>query len=176
MNKFIALSFLVLGVGFYELSGGADFVPETRETAAPQVARAQSIDTVVQPRIQPASLVQAAPAPAQPNIQRASFTPSEPAAELPTIDLSKFSAPERTPEPQASAINEEPTEFVGDDIRRVTGTVVNMRSGPGTDYEVVAQLIEGDRAEVLIDDGTGWVQLRLQGGQTGWMADFLLTN
>ncbi len=34
MNRFIVLSFLVMGWGYYELSGGADFVPEQRPVVA----------------------------------------------------------------------------------------------------------------------------------------------
>ena len=33
MTKFIVASFLMLGWGFYEMSGGADFVPEVRPIA-----------------------------------------------------------------------------------------------------------------------------------------------
>lgn len=39
MGKFIFGTFLVLGLAFYQLSGGADFVPESRAPADPQVAR-----------------------------------------------------------------------------------------------------------------------------------------
>jgi len=42
VNRFIVLSFLVMGWGYYELSGGADFVPERRPetvaTPAPELA------------------------------------------------------------------------------------------------------------------------------------------
>ncbi len=42
MNRFIMLSFLVMGWGYYELSGGADFTPERRPetvaTPAPELA------------------------------------------------------------------------------------------------------------------------------------------
>ena len=63
------------------------------------------------------------------------------------------------------------------DVRTVSGSLVNMRSGPGTDFEVVEQLRRNTRVEVLTDAGNGWVQLRtLDGNATGWMADFLLSG
>lgn len=63
------------------------------------------------------------------------------------------------------------------DIRSVKGTLVNMRSGPGTDYDVVDQLEQATEVEVLTDAGNGWVELRpLDGGTTGWIAEFLLTG
>ncbi|MDW4500544.1 SH3 domain-containing protein [Sulfitobacter sp. D35] len=65
----------------------------------------------------------------------------------------------------------------GADIRQVTGTLVNVRGGPGTDFEVVGQLSEGAPVEIIRDNGAGWVQMRpVDGGETGWMADFLLSD
>lgn len=63
------------------------------------------------------------------------------------------------------------------DIRSVTGTLVNVRSGPGTEFPVVNQLERGARIEVIGDNGSGWVELRpVEGGPSGWMADFLLSS
>ncbi len=62
------------------------------------------------------------------------------------------------------------------DIRRVSGNTVNMRSGPGTDYEKVGRLSKGTQIAVLEEPGNGWVKLEvLATGETGWMADWLLT-
>ncbi len=61
------------------------------------------------------------------------------------------------------------------DIRSIAGDVANMRSGPGTDFEAVDQLTRGTDVEVL-DRRGAWVELRdLSTGQTGWMADWLIT-
>lgn len=63
------------------------------------------------------------------------------------------------------------------DIRTVSGNSVNVRGGPGTEYDVVTQLTRGDSVEVINDSGDGWVQLRpLNGGPVGWMADYLLSG
>ena len=63
------------------------------------------------------------------------------------------------------------------DVRTVAGNRVNVRGGPGTDYDVVIRLGRGDAVEVLQDNGDGWVQMRpVDGGPTGWMADFLLAD
>lgn len=61
------------------------------------------------------------------------------------------------------------------DLRTVTGDRVNLRSGPGTDFDVVGSLSRGDEVEILHDDGIGWVQMRMPDGRIGWIADFLLT-
>jgi hypothetical protein len=61
------------------------------------------------------------------------------------------------------------------DIRSITGESANMRSGPGTDFETVDQLTRGTDVEILGQRGA-WVELRdLNTGQTGWMADWLVT-
>ena len=63
------------------------------------------------------------------------------------------------------------------DIRAVTGSVVNMRSGPGTSFGVVGKLSRDTKVEVIQDAGNGWVELRpVDGEKSGWMADFLLSK
>ncbi|SEK43238.1 SH3 domain-containing protein [Roseovarius nanhaiticus] len=61
------------------------------------------------------------------------------------------------------------------DIRSIAGDRANMRSGPGTDFAKVDQLTRGTDVEILGRRGA-WVELRdLDTGQTGWMADWLVT-
>ncbi len=63
------------------------------------------------------------------------------------------------------------------DIRRISGSRVNVRGGPGTGFEVVSGLVQGDAVEVLEDDGIGWVRMRpVDGGPEGWIATFLLED
>lgn len=63
------------------------------------------------------------------------------------------------------------------DIRIVSGSRVNVRGGPGTDYGVVTKLAEGAEVRVVLDNGDGWVKMQpLDGSPEGWMADFLLTG
>lgn len=61
------------------------------------------------------------------------------------------------------------------DIREIEASEANMRSGPGTNFEKVAQLASGAVVEVL-DRRGAWIELReVETGQTGWMADWLVT-
>ncbi|MEM9578191.1 MAG: SH3 domain-containing protein [Pseudomonadota bacterium] len=216
MTRFILLSFVFLGLGFYELSGGSDFdpkatraaqiearlerdalriaaLPETptpatrlaeapsaqsEDGAHPQVTRAAlnlvSFETVTQPRVAAAE-IHSAPTP---KIETAAI--SEFAAEQ---ELS-LAALEDTPSTGASnvfagtSISASSGDVRADiDIRVVKGSLVNMRSGPGTEYDVVDQLSQSTRVEVLTDTGNGWVELRpLDGGPAGWMAAFLLSD
>ena len=51
----------------------------------------------------------------------------------------------------------------------VTGSTVNLRSGPGTSNQVVGQLSFGREAEVL-GDQNGWYQIRTaDGAASGWI-------
>lgn len=55
---------------------------------------------------------------------------------------------------------------------------LNVRSGPGATYQVIASLGPGETASALARNANGqWLQLQLAGGQSGWAsADFLRLN
>ena len=62
------------------------------------------------------------------------------------------------------------------DYRTVTGDRVNMRAGPGTEFEKTGFATRGTEIRVLDEPGNGWVMLEIVAtGETGWMADWLLT-
>ncbi|WP_194174761.1 N-acetylmuramoyl-L-alanine amidase [Desulfofundulus thermobenzoicus] len=50
----------------------------------------------------------------------------------------------------------------------VTGSVVNVRSGPGVDHEILARVSRGDRLPVL-GKVPEWYQVQLPGGTRGWI-------
>ncbi|MDK2887794.1 MAG: N-acetylmuramoyl-L-alanine amidase [Thermoanaerobacter sp.] len=50
----------------------------------------------------------------------------------------------------------------------VQGNLVNVRSGPGLQYEVLAQVNSGDRLTVL-GKVSDWYKVQLPGGVTGWI-------
>jgi uncharacterized protein YraI len=50
---------------------------------------------------------------------------------------------------------------------------VNVRSGPGTQFDIVGQLAAGDRVPVTgRDDDGDWLRIVIVFGQTGWVASF----
>ena len=52
----------------------------------------------------------------------------------------------------------------------VTGSVVNARSGPGTNYQVLAQLPRGTKVQAAARQEGSWVELEVANlGQTVWM-------
>jgi CRP-like cAMP-binding protein/uncharacterized protein YgiM (DUF1202 family) len=54
---------------------------------------------------------------------------------------------------------------------RITGDGLQVRVGPGTAYEVIATLAEGDEVDVLGRDDMGdWVKVGLDSGEEGWVA------
>lgn len=65
-----------------------------------------------------------------------------------------------------------------------TGTIVNaasglrVRSGPGTNYEILASLVNGNKVTILADAGNGWYQISFAGANgsatTGYiMGDYI---
>jgi len=58
----------------------------------------------------------------------------------------------------------------------VTGTKVNVRTGPGTNFPVVVQVNKGDTV-TLKDQAFGWYSVVLKDGTTtGWIASWLLSG
>jgi len=76
--------------------------------------------------------------------------------------------PESLPEDQTASAP--PTAA---DLREVTGDTVNLRDGPGTNFNVVDRLSRGTVISVLDTGPDGWVYVEIN-GLTGWMSsDFL---
>jgi hypothetical protein len=62
-------------------------------------------------------------------------------------------------------------EAAAQDLVRVTGSRVNMRSGPGTGNAVLDSLPQGTLAEPLGEPVDGWQEIRdVETGRTGFMA------
>ena len=167
MSKFIVLTCTLLFWGFYEMSGGADFVPLERKIP---VAKAPIQEDIVEPFV------------AETIIATAVEVTPENERENP-LGYEIIPAPEAVIETVAFVTETEPQEAVVIEdapllpIRTVAGDRVNMRDGPSTDYVVLDTLSRGTEAEVLAVNGDGWAQVRLLGsGQIGWMAERLLSE
>lgn len=218
MNRFILLSFAFLGFGFYELSGGSGFDPETARSEAIEARQAREMVRLA--ALDAPVFTPSPPTKPATTVAKASSTNDTIQVTRNSLDLVSIDAIEDGQEAQASDVpslettavtvaeTEEPKEtlsiaalendvpsndnfaFSGNkqvassnggqqqiDIRSIKGDLVNMRSGPGTDYDVVDQLAQATQVEVLTNSGNGWVELRpLEGGATGWIAEFLLTD
>lgn len=180
MYKFMIVTFCALGWGFYVMSGGSDFEPAVRATAdtgAEAVVVEAAAEPAAEPVVEPV-VAAVVPTPTEAIAQEG----AEPVALSSLSDaLTQTNTDEETPvtisltaEPAAVpvVVTADPDPV---DLRRVAGSRVNMRSGPGTDYGVLATLSRGEQAEVLEVDATGWARIRVIGsGQIGWMAERLL--
>jgi len=62
----------------------------------------------------------------------------------------------------------------GDRYCIVTGSTVNVRSGPGLDYGVVDQVARGTRLQIG-ESNSGWYQIALPSGKDGWIAGWLVS-
>ncbi len=190
-TRFVVVSFLGLGLGFYELSGGADFAPPERAertvaTAAetsPQPAPPTSERAAQHPLAKPDALARAELPEARPladprlrdqvalrqlaqagqaiNSTAAAFDGRSATSQLQLVSL----------EGGLAGITSQvitPTEPVAvqieapaQDIRYVRASRVNMRQGPGTNYSVLTRLLADDKVRVLEDSGTGWLRLKV---------------
>lgn len=196
MGRFIIVTFLFMGFAFYQLSGGSDFDAEAKRQAhleaigpiettplekpakapvEPVALELAKVDEVLAPK----RTRQLIPARVREPVQDASIVEAvaEALEEEPEIIL-----PSLVNGADASVT---PVDFSGTasaedealSTRTVSGNRVNVRGGPGTDFQIVNRLVRGDEVEILEDPGNGWVMLRPVGGGTvGWMADFLLSD
>jgi hypothetical protein len=154
----IGVTFLLLGVGYYEMSGGADFQPRTRISVAQaadttgdafEIERTDSGIPVTAMREFPENV----------ELISASFMPKPAAAATP-----------------APAVIETTAEAADAKLAllQVSGDRVNMRQGPGTSHGVLDTLPRGTEAR-LIESAGGWAKIEITStGQTGWMSERLL--
>jgi len=194
VNRFIVLSFLVMGWGYYELSGGADFVPEQRPVVArtpdplpeaqPEVAVAETSEPA-DDALDSLTVVTRADTEALDALPEAEDTAAAAAATPDTLELDADSVAdalsqaladpvvntgESEPLPEEQTASAPPTAA---DLREVTGDTVNLRDGPGTNFNVVDRLSRGTVISVLDTGPDGWVYVEIN-GLTGWMSsDFL---
>ena len=165
MRLFLLACFAILAALFWAASGGDEFDPPKPAIAAPAPAPSEAA-----PLPEPAPLTQAAAEPER-TVAPADVAAFDRAAEAAETGAPSSVVPETgeaapstdAADPIAAALSE------ALDLRVVTGTLVNVRSGPGTAFEVVAQLAEGQRAEALREED-GWAEVRLEDGTTGWMS------
>ncbi len=114
----------------------------------------------------PLAATLAAPLAEQPNARLANLTLAEPAAFAQAAGF--------------APISEEADQIAATearDLRRITGSSVNMRAGPGTSYGVLNRVTRGTEVEVLESYQQGWLRLRvLESQRTGWVAATLVSG
>ncbi|MFY0662918.1 MAG: SH3 domain-containing protein [Shimia sp.] len=200
MNKFVFLSLALLGWVFWELSGGSDFEPKSRAQVIEDSTPRQIEDATIVSRASlsvPITKVTAAPAVTHtaetsellPTTVAIAGSEAQPEAAPVVIaslatGLDSFATP-GTPVLASSIATDAAIENSValaletqqlKDFRRVRGSRVNMRGGPGTSYSVLTVLARDSEVEVLRENGSGWVKLRDTGsGRIGWMAAKMLT-
>lgn len=206
MWRLMLVAFLGLGWAYYEMSGGSDFRPASEMTVEERAALglrtpsdevlARLEEEAAEAAVQAEADAAAEAAEAAQQVQVSDTTTQSGGPALEQVVETVAAEPEQEiilPEaaflvsaPAISAIGDAVAEASQQievflpatpaDIRRVSGSRVNMRSGPGTDYGVVTVLSQGEEAEVLEDLGNGWVRLRVVAtGEEGYMAGRLLS-
>ena len=167
MKTYVWVTFAFMGWGYYEMSGGNDFVPEQRPVLAEVSAEPV------------AEIVTRASTPSLLSVSSSNIAPPQPAPEAVIIQAAA------TPAAPTEVVIEEDTPIVEVvapvaqapiDIRSVAGSRVNMRMGPSTGFDVITTLDGGTEAEVLEVTADGWARVRtVENGIEGWMAERLLS-
>jgi len=169
MKSYVWITFAFMGWGYYELSGGSNFVPEERPVLIAEADIEQLPEVVT--RNETTTLLA---------VSTSNLTPEPAVAARPAeAVIAPASAP--VVEPQADETDVVPVvapALVPElDIREVAGSRVNMRMGPGTNFDVITTLDGGTALEVLSVNDDGWANvLTVDLGIEGWMAERLLTD
>jgi hypothetical protein len=146
-------------------------------TPDPTTEPAPTADTAPESEPEPdAAVVDESPDPFTPEPGSALADAIGAAIEEATPEPDPAPEPEPTPEPVPDPAPEpapEP-EPERDQVLYVTGTTVNVRSGPSTVYDAITSLQGGAAVVDLGNAGEGWRMIRLETGETGYMSgDFL---
>ena len=171
MKVYIVLTFLVLGVAFYELSGGSDFKPEQASASLIQLNR----DAVNEDGEPPFLLPEAVevtevdkPETDEPIVIQAS---------LPVIEPMVIETTEEQELPEVAEAEVEETPEPVLDLRVVTASRVNMRAGPGTNFGIQDKLVRGTEVVVLETLNGEWSRLKvIESDKIGWIATRLLSD
>lgn len=198
MWKFILLTFAVLGVMFYDLSGGADFVPEAppREAVAeappaPEVTAEDILASVNDETPQGDIVVRdngtvtlaSAPDPGASGIDGVAARLAQPVISAdagPSVGFASLSvSPDGAPVAAGADIVETgaapPAVEAGPDFRSVEVAALNVRSGPSTSDEVIGRLEQFEIVSVLEETEDGWSRILIEGdGIEGWVASRFL--
>lgn len=196
MKRLIIVTFGILGLIFFEMSGGADFDPEATRLSridTPVEIKEEKLktvmikptqhetDSVTRVTLDLSSLNNVLPGREPSDTGAAVLAPAieyaaEPIEEKPAVlftgllgNQTSFPTLDRGTTPVQPITVNAPTNAEVNDIigvRQVTGNRVNVRGGPGTEFSVVESLTRGAKVEVLQDPGNGWVELRVIGGDT----------
>lgn len=198
VSKFIIVSFGFLALAFYELSGGADFVPEERPTQAvaeveaqPEVTAEEILVATTEPAAAPEVAITGGgditlASTEELELDGVTARLSQP---LVTADLTELTGSDEEVKfaslsisPDGSSLNAQTTveEVVTDvalDLRSVDVDALNVRAGPSTGNEVVGRLTRFEIVTVVSETDDGWAQVLIEGdGLEGWVASRFLTN
>ncbi|MDA9208018.1 SH3 domain-containing protein [Octadecabacter sp.] len=163
MKTYVWLTFAFMGWGYYEMSGGDEFVPVQEPVLA-----AAEIEPVE-------NLVTRASTPTLLSVSSSNVSTSQP-AEAAIIPAAAQAVQLEDTEVETIVEVAAPIEAAPLDIRQVAGSRVNMRMGPSTDFDVITTLNSGAEMEVLEVNADGWARVStVDRGIEGWMAERLLT-
>ncbi|HEY9010765.1 MAG TPA: SH3 domain-containing protein [Devosia sp.] len=93
---------------------------------------------------------------------------SAPTVQMASLTVSVTPLPEAERQPVAAP-------EAARDLRRITAGVLNMRSEPNKNAELIASLPRGTQVEVFETSGT-WAYVRAADGSTGWLSQNFLAR
>jgi len=90
------------------------------------------------------------------------------ALQVPQVSMAP-QAPQAPPKPQVAQDPRSPTVSPKGSFGTVSSTSANIRSGAGDAFSIVSTVKKGDKL-VLLGEFGDWLNVRLEGGQEGWIS------
>jgi N-acetylmuramoyl-L-alanine amidase len=76
-------------------------------------------------------------------------------------------------EPETKQPDAKETETKEKRLAVINGNNVNIRSGPGTNYDSLTKVFKGLNL-IVLNENNGWLQIEMSDGRRGWVADYLV--
>ena len=135
---------------------------------ATTAASSKNIEAGVEAALIQALALDAAEDAAEPSLEAATAEPTEGSL---TVNLAEAAPVVPESQPETTLADPEPRKLY------VTGTRVNVRDGPSTQYRVVGTVSYGDPVELVTFEGQSWARIRFGDGEkTGFMSRRFLAD
>lgn len=172
--RFITATILLLGLAFYQLSGGNNFEPRSRQAQVVEVAsdpvKTTQAPVFVAKTTDEIDVVK--PRNSELRVIKASVKAQDPVKEMPSILMASLNT---VTDAQDENVNSVASDAFAKEVRLVCANRANVRQGPGTNFSVIDRVERGIEVEILQDPGQGWVKFRnTETNRIGWTAASLL--
>jgi len=91
----------------------------------------------------------------------------------PSPSQSQTGSQTETEKPTVPPVISQPKQKVAYPKESNNSTIVNVRSGPGTNFDIVAKVHKGSKM-IILDEKNDWYRVKLEDGKLAWVANWVV--